>query len=245
MVAARFAQLWSALEPIGRASSGGYRRFAWTREDAELREWFAGETAARGLDLVLDRAGNQWAWWGDPDADRAGRRDRLAPRLGARRRRVRRAARRGVGAARRSTRCASAGIGRRVRSAVVNFGDEEGARFGVACAGSRVITGALARRSRAGAARRRRHVAGRRADRAGPSARCRIATTKRCAGSACSSSCTSSKAAALADLGRPVAVGGSIWPHGRWRFDFARRGQPRGHDQAGRSARSDARAGAS
>ena len=26
---------------------------------------------------------------------------------------------------------------------IVNFGDEEGARFGIACAGSRLITGAL------------------------------------------------------------------------------------------------------
>ena len=29
------------------------------------------------------------------------------------------------------------------RSAIVCFGDEEGARFGVACAGSRLLTGAL------------------------------------------------------------------------------------------------------
>ena len=64
-----FDSMWSAIEPIGlEASSGGYRRYAWTRHDAALREWFAGEAAARGLDLVTDRAGNQWAWWGDPDA---------------------------------------------------------------------------------------------------------------------------------------------------------------------------------
>jgi N-carbamoyl-L-amino-acid hydrolase len=63
-----FTQLWSALHSIGRDSgSGGYRRFAWTSADHELREWFAGECAARGLDLTEDRAGNQWAWWGDPD----------------------------------------------------------------------------------------------------------------------------------------------------------------------------------
>src|SRR5665647_3902975 len=61
--------MWSAIEPIGReASTGGYRRFAWTPADATLREWFAGEASARGLDLVTDCAGNQWAWWGDPDA---------------------------------------------------------------------------------------------------------------------------------------------------------------------------------
>ncbi|MGB3859693.1 MAG: allantoate amidohydrolase, partial [Ornithinimicrobium sp.] len=63
-----FDRMWADLEPIGRASSGGYRRFAWTREDHTLREWFSAEAAERGLDLTQDRAGNQWAWWGDPDA---------------------------------------------------------------------------------------------------------------------------------------------------------------------------------
>ncbi len=43
-----------------------------SREDADLREWFAGEAAARGMELVDDRAGNLWAWWGDPDADGPG-----------------------------------------------------------------------------------------------------------------------------------------------------------------------------
>src|SRR3712207_8916030 len=33
---------WQDLAPIGRdPSSGGYRRFAWTAADAELRAWFA------------------------------------------------------------------------------------------------------------------------------------------------------------------------------------------------------------
>ena len=64
-----FASMWSAIEGVGRSpETGGYSRFAWTREDHDLREWFAGECAARGLDLTEDRMGNQWAWWGDPDA---------------------------------------------------------------------------------------------------------------------------------------------------------------------------------
>src|SRR5688500_13611012 len=65
---ATFDAMWSAIAGIGRdPSSGGYRRFAWTAADRELREWFAGEAAGRGLDVVQDRMGNQWAWWGDPD----------------------------------------------------------------------------------------------------------------------------------------------------------------------------------
>src|SRR4051812_1359443 len=60
--------LWDQIAGIGRTGSGGYRRFAWTEEDQLLREWFAGEATARGAEVVPDRAGNLWAWWGDPDA---------------------------------------------------------------------------------------------------------------------------------------------------------------------------------
>ena len=64
-----FESMWAALEPVGRdGRTGGYRRFAWTAEDHTLRDWFAAECRARGLDLTEDRMGNQWAWWGDPDA---------------------------------------------------------------------------------------------------------------------------------------------------------------------------------
>jgi len=52
-----FARMWADLQPVGRAEDGGYRRFAWTAEDHVLREWFAGEAAARGLSLTTDRAG--------------------------------------------------------------------------------------------------------------------------------------------------------------------------------------------
>jgi len=61
--------MWHDLETVGLdRDTGGYHRFAWSRTDHDLREWFAGECAARGLDLTTDRMGNQWAWWGDPDA---------------------------------------------------------------------------------------------------------------------------------------------------------------------------------
>ena len=76
---AELDRMWGELAPVGRdGGSGGYRRFAWTREDATLREWFAGECARRGLDVVEDRAGNQWAWWGDVDAARAAESESVA-----------------------------------------------------------------------------------------------------------------------------------------------------------------------
>jgi N-carbamoyl-L-amino-acid hydrolase len=51
------------------ATDEGYRRLAWTEEDQRLGEWFAAACAERGLTVSTDRCGNQWAWWGDPDAD--------------------------------------------------------------------------------------------------------------------------------------------------------------------------------
>ena len=64
-----FRRMWHDLSGIGLDdSTGGYRRFAWSRIDHDLREWFEGECRARGLDVTTDRMGNQWAWWGDPDA---------------------------------------------------------------------------------------------------------------------------------------------------------------------------------
>ena len=135
--------MWSALDPVGRsAHSGGYRRFAWTAEDAVLREWFAAECAARGLALTVDRAGNQWAWWGDPDASGPGivtgsHLDSVPDGgavdgpLGV------------VSALAAVDALRSKGFRPARPIGVVNYGDEEGARFGVACAGSRIITGAM------------------------------------------------------------------------------------------------------
>jgi beta-ureidopropionase / N-carbamoyl-L-amino-acid hydrolase len=53
-----------------RPASGGYERLAYTPVEAELRAWFTAEARARHLDVHEDRAGNLWAWWGDPDAGR-------------------------------------------------------------------------------------------------------------------------------------------------------------------------------
>src|SRR3954454_1414088 len=142
-----FDAMWSALESVGRhPRTGGYRRFAWTRDDMTLREWFAGEASARGLDLLQDRAGNQWAWTEDPDAAVAAGRPGLVlgshldsvPDGGAFDGPL------GVVsafAALDAVRSRGFRPGRPI--AIACFADEEGARFGVACAGSKLLTGGL------------------------------------------------------------------------------------------------------
>ncbi len=103
---------------------------------------------------------------------------------------------------------------------VVNFVDEEGARFGVACAGSRVITGAMtASRARGltdadgvsmaealDAAGRDPHQIGRDDETVG-----RIGAFVEL---------HVEQGRGLIDLDHAVAVGTDIWPHGRWRLDF-------------------------
>ena len=212
--------MWADLLPVGRdPGTGGYRRFAWSAPDLTCREWFAAEAARRGLDLVVDRNGNQWAWWGDPDAT-AGRGHRQPPRLGAGRRCVRRSARRRVGASPRSTCCAPAAWSPAQPVGVVAFTDEEGARFGIACTGSRLLTGVLDPDRARNLTDADGSTLARAMARAGVSPDRSARTPRRCAGSGASSSCTSSRAAAWAttrrSASRPAsgrtAAGASTWP---------------------------------
>lgn len=211
--------LFAELAPIGRdPASGGYHRFAWTREDAALREWFADAAAQRGLDVTADRAGNQWAWWGDPDErpgvvvgshlDSVPNGGAFDGPLGVISSLL------AVDALRADGFAPSRPIG------VVHFGDEEGARFGVACAGSRMITGALPAE---------RALALRDAD--GTT----MADAMRAAGHhaeavgqddealrrvGCFVELHVEQGRGLVHTEAAVGVGSAIWPHGRWRFEI-------------------------
>jgi N-carbamoyl-L-amino-acid hydrolase len=222
--AGTFDGMWSSIEPIGlEMGTGGYRRYAWTRVDTTLREWFASEAAARGLDVVTDRAGNQWAWWGDPDAAVAAGRPGVV--IGSHLDSVPDggafdgplgvvSALAVVDALRTKGFAPSCPIG------IVNFIDEEGARFGIACAGSRLITGKLDA-DRARGLRDADGVtmaeamtaAGHDTDNVGPDNE-----TLRRIGTFVELHVEQGRG--LIDLGRPVAVGSAIWPHGRWRIDL-------------------------
>jgi len=207
----------TALAHLGRARTGGYRRFAWTREDADLREWFTGEAEARGLDVAADRAGNLVAWWGDPDADGPGvvtgsHLDSVPDGgafdgpLGV------------VGAFAAVDALHADGFAPVRPLGVALFGDEEGARFGVACAGSRILTGALSADRAAGLTDADGVPMAEAVARVGhpplgpdPEALLRIGTFVEL---------HVEQGRALADLDRAVAVGTAIHPHGRWRIDL-------------------------
>lgn len=137
-----FDQMWSELHPIGRAESGGYNRFAWTQEDMVLRDWFMATAKDLGLDVTYDRVGNLWAWWGNPDVDGpgviVGSHLDSVPEGGAFDGPL------GVVSSLAAVKeLQLAGFKPTVPLGVACFSDEEGARFGVACGGSRLLTGAM------------------------------------------------------------------------------------------------------
>lgn len=222
-----FEEMWRDLAPVGRsASSGGYFRQPWTSAETELRAWFAEACAARGLAVETDGIGNQVAWWEPAPSDEAGAQRPSRDRgvltgshldsvldggaydgpLGV----VSALAAVDVLRARGFEPTRPLGVG--------VFVEEEGSRFGRACLGSRLLTGATTW----DAARELR-------DRDGVFLADAIAD----AGLDPSTGLLSlDRVGTFVELhveqgrdlvGREVAVGlaSEIWPHGRWRFEFA------------------------
>ncbi|MEW2448915.1 allantoate amidohydrolase [Streptomyces parvulus] len=214
-----FHSMWAELLPMGRSSaSGGYRRYAWTGADADCRTWFQEQAEARGLAYETDRNGNQWAWLGDPAAGNAvvtGSHLDSVPDGGAFD---------GPLGVVSSFAALDELRGRGARFTrplgIVNFGDEEGARFGLACVGSRLTAGALtveqAHRLTDGdgvTLPRAMEDAGYDPDTLG-------ADPERLARIGAFVELHVEQGRALDLSGDRVGIASAIWPHGRWRFDF-------------------------
>ncbi|MEV7678280.1 allantoate amidohydrolase [Streptomyces sp. NPDC088341] len=211
--------MWRDLAPLGRdRGSGGYRRYAWTAADTDCRAWFRAQAELRGLVHELDRNGNQWAWLGDPlagDAVVTGSHLDSVPDGGAFDGPL------GVVssfAALDELRRRGARFTRPV--AITNFGDEEGARFGLACVGSRLTAGRLtaeqAHELRDGDGvplPRAMEAAGHDPSTLGPD-------PERLARIGAFVELHVEQGRALDLSGDPVGIASAIWPHGRWRFDF-------------------------
>lgn len=214
-----FQEMWAELLPLGRHSdSGGYRRYAWTPADAECRDWFKEQAEGRGLTYEVDRNGNQWAWLGDPaegDAVVTGSHLDSVPDGGAFDGPL------GVVssfAALDELRRREATFDRPL--GIVNFGDEEGARFGLACVGSRLAAGQLtveqARLLTDGdgiTLPKAMAAAGYDPDAIG-------ADPERLARIGAFVELHVEQGRALDLSGDQVGIASAIWPHGRWRFDF-------------------------
>jgi beta-ureidopropionase / N-carbamoyl-L-amino-acid hydrolase len=226
-----FNTLWESILDVGRdAASGGYRRFAWTSADLTLREWFAGEAQRRGMTVEEDRNGNAWAWWmppgwvGDPvgafvtgsPLDSVPGGGAFDGPLGI------------VSAFAAVDLLVARGVSPRIPVAVVAFSDEEGGRFGVACVGSQLSTGAvtapraLGLRDEDGTTLADAlRTAGRDPAHVGPDPE----LVKR-VGVYVELHVEQGRALDLVD--KPVAVASAIWPHGRWQFTFRGEGNHAG-----------------
>ncbi|MFD7565080.1 allantoate amidohydrolase [Streptomyces tendae] len=214
-----FHSMWAELLPVGRSSaSGGYRRYAWTGADTDCRAWFREQAEARGLVHETDRNGNQWAWLGDPAAGNAvvtGSHLDSVPDGGAFDGPL------GVVSAFAALDELRGRGARPTRPlGIVNFGDEEGARFGLACVGSRLTAGALtveqAHRLTDGdgvTLPRAMELAGYDPDTLGPD-------PERLARIGAFVELHVEQGRALDLSGDRIGIASAIWPHGRWRFDF-------------------------
>lgn len=141
-LAETFSRMWDELTPIGlRPDGSGYDRLPWTAADAELRAWFRAQAEGRGMRYETDRNGNQWAWSREP-ADEAlvlGSHLDSVPGGGAYDGALGVAAGFLVVDALRAL-----GLDGARPIAVVNFLEEEGGRFGIACLGSQLLIGGVA-----------------------------------------------------------------------------------------------------
>ena len=213
-----FTELWSQLEPIGRcAETGGYRRYSWTAADADCRAWFAEQASSRGLRLQADRNGNLWAWWGEPGPgaivtgshlDSVPDGGAFDGPLGI------------VSAFAAVDLLRERGVKPVKPVAVTAFVEEEGARFGVACLGSRLLTGVVDRSRALGLTddsgvsyAEAMAQAGLDPDNVG-------ADEDLVGNIGAFVELHVEQGRALEPLGHAVGIGESIWPHGRWRLDF-------------------------
>lgn len=226
-----YEELMGQLAPIGRdAATGGYNRLSWTAADRELQDWFRGVAEDMGLLTEQDGNGNLWAWWGKDLPGTAlvvGSHLDSVPDGGAYDGPL------GVVGALLAIRHAREdGFVPSRPIAVVAFSDEEGGRFGIACAGSRLLTGALhpevalALVDREGTTLADAlSAAGRSTTGLGPDPD-RLARIGAFVelhieqGHFATVDEATAGAVGLTDAGSSLGVATEIWPHGRWRIEI-------------------------
>jgi beta-ureidopropionase / N-carbamoyl-L-amino-acid hydrolase len=230
-VADDFERMWSDLAPVGRsATSGGYFRQPFTQPERELADWFREQALARGLSLESDDTGNLVAWWDPAGGVVRHLREANGPTptkgdglsrtggvltgshldsvldggaydgpLGV------------VSALAAVDELRDRGVVPARPIGVSVFVEEEGSRFGLACLGSRLATGALPW-ERARVLRDRDGVAFEEVvEGGGPGL---------LAGVGVFVELHVEQGRDLVERSAAIGVASEIWPHGRYRFDF-------------------------
>jgi N-carbamoyl-L-amino-acid hydrolase len=218
--------LLAEIADLGRdAARGGYSRHVFEPAELELRAWFTRRARALGLTVEPDGNGNIWAYWGErgPGAVGTGSHLDSVPGGGALDGPL------GVASALSAVaRLKARGFAPSRPVAVAAFAEEEGSRFGLACLGSKLMTGAVdpaaiaARTDAAGATFAQAAAA------AGVALDGMGRDDERLAALGCFVELHVEQGRALADLGAPVAVASAILAHGRWRLTFTGEGNHAG-----------------
>ena len=215
-----FEQMWRDLAPVGRsAESGGCFRQPYLAAETELRAWFVSACEARGLEVSVDGVGNVVGWWRPagvtgPGVLTGSHLDSVLDGgafdgpLGVV------SALAAIDALRERGFVPARPIG------VSVFAEEEGSRFGLACLGSRLASGALAWSE----ARELRDRDGVFLPDALLAAGLEVSDGFQAWGLADQVACFVElhveQGRDLVDRGAAVGVASGIWPHGRYRFDF-------------------------
>ncbi|HET6562400.1 MAG TPA: allantoate amidohydrolase [Marmoricola sp.] len=212
-MAMTFEEMWAALAPVGRsARTGGYLRQPFTNAEEEAHAWFLEACEARGLRVEADGFGNTVAWWdagSGPGVLTGSHLDSVIQGgaydgpLGV------------VTALAAVDRLRERGFEPARPLGVSVFREEEGSRFPLACLGSRLATGAVEwetvreLRDRDGTA-----LADVVDGEPGPGLLAGVGTFVEL---------HVEQGRDLVHREAAVGVASGIWPHGRYRFEFAGR----------------------
>ncbi|MFW0782932.1 allantoate amidohydrolase [Gordonia sp. CPCC 206044] len=207
---------------------GGYSRPVYSTAELELREWFVGAARGRDLDVETDRNGILWAWWNPGnlplrDAVVTGSHLDSVPGGGAFDGPL------GVAAALAAVETLQARGVRPTRPmALAVFPEEEGSRYGLACLGSQLMTGAVTPERAAKLVDADGTSFADLAARHGLDPRHLGRDDERLAQLGCFVELHVEQGRGLIDHGAPIAIGSSILGHGRWRLSFSGQGNHAG-----------------
>jgi N-carbamoyl-L-amino-acid hydrolase len=223
------AGLLAEIAHVGADSlRGGYSRPVFSTAELDLREWFIAHATKRGLDVEIDGVSTIRAWWHTPSRTRTG-----AVLTGSHLDSVP-----GGGAFDGPLGIASALVAVDLLRArgftpekpliVAAFPEEEGSRFGVACLGSRLLTGAITPERALALQDPDGDTFAEVLTRSGFDPRAVEPDIDGIRGVDSFVELHVEQGRALIDLDAPVAIGSSILGHGRWRASIRGEGNHAG-----------------
>ncbi|WP_100446557.1 allantoate amidohydrolase [Glycomyces xiaoerkulensis] len=221
-----FKRLWEELHDIGRTEQGGYRRYAWSEADLACRNWFRRQAERRDMEVESDRNGNLYAWWGTwrtGEAVLTGSHFDSVPDGGAYDGPL------GIVSAFLAVDVLrEQGARPRRPIGIAAFTEEEGARFGVPCLGTRLMTGAIDPERARRLADADGATLGQAMEENNADAGVLGPDTERLAHLAAFVELHIEQGRALDAETAPVGVADAIRPHGRWRLTFTGEGNHAG-----------------